>query len=161
MVVLRAHHVTMREELARFVEVCGQVPRFHMSLQFSKPRETELEHHRSNMSSTWSTVWLKIWGRETAVARRHFPRTLEALRASPLSTAMLSLLEPYRGVNWHTGYFNGVLRYHVAVSIPRVPPGEAHPRLLIHEALDHAPDARPRELGWCEQPASQRPHTHE
>lgn len=149
MATLRAEHVTMREELERYMRRCD-FPRFHMDSHFADPERTLRDHRRTNVSNTWSTIWLRVWGRETEVAQRHFPRTLALVRASPLSTAMLSLLEPQRGVWWHRGFFNGVLRYHVSLLIPPVPPGDPRPRLLVHAQLSHAPDAQPLELEWSD-----------
>ena len=76
------------------------------------------EYNRHNFSEVWGALWLKIWGHETRVARCYFPRTLALLRETPLSTAMISLLEPYRGVKWHKGFINIILRYHVGIRIP-------------------------------------------
>lgn len=143
---MRAAASTMRDEYETFVSSC-RVPLFDANLHFQDVRGNEALHARYNESSVWGTLWLKVWGHETDLGRRHFPRSLEAVRRSPLSTAMISVLEPHKGVTWHKGYFSGVLRYHVGIIVPPDEPDGTGPRLSVVDSKRGGPVV---EVPWRE-----------
>jgi len=117
---LRGQYIVMQEEYEDFLQRGHKFPYFHEYKHYTDPGDDDYskERTRSNISSVWNAIWLKAWGKETEMGRRFFPRTMAAIRKTPLSTAMLSLLQPRHGVRWHEGYFNGILRYHVGIQIP-------------------------------------------
>lgn len=156
---MRNASTAMRDELEVYVSR-HPIPLFHAAHHYNDLELNEEIFSVSNNTHVWGALWLRVWGYDTQLARTHFPRTLAAVRRSPLSTAMLSVLEPRRGVDWHYGYFNGILRYHVGVVIPADSPDGVGPRLMIDEDFQHSRSqvktinsditSHPTEFGWAE-----------
>jgi len=65
----------------------------------------------------WRTLWLVVYGRRAA-ATEHFPRTMELLSATSVTTAMFSILEPGCSIGRHSGENKAVLRYHLGIEVP-------------------------------------------
>ena len=107
----RAQWRTIREELHRWERGGGRAPQF---------RRVDPLQEDQDPSGGWSTLWLKVYGAETEAAG-HFPRTMRALRHTPASSAMFSILQPGQGLRVHRGDLKAVLRYHLALEVP--PPG--------------------------------------
>jgi hypothetical protein len=78
---------------------------------------TDPNQERLNLDSQWRALWLKVWGRETD-ASAFFPKTMDLLNDTPLSTAMISRIEARSSLDTHVGYFGGILRYHLGLVIP-------------------------------------------
>jgi len=132
---LRQKHLVMRGEFEAFIAAGHAVPQFHTEDHFNDPDGDEYQSllAEDNITEVSGALWLKVWGKETSMAKHFFPETLKAIRQAPLTTAMLSIVEPYRGVNWHRGDFNGVLRYHVGISIPSSTTRAPDSHLLVHD----------------------------
>lgn len=68
----------------------------------------------------WRVVVLRLYNRDTNVSG--FPETRKLLERVPgCTTAMFSILEPGRELVTHCGPNFGVLRYHLALIVPRKP----------------------------------------
>lgn len=101
----------IKDEMLKYRSI--DVPKFH-----------ELDSRQSKISSdsgpAWRTILLKAhdaWFKENCEA---FPLTYRLLKRCPnVSTAMFSILEPGTVIPPHTGKFKGVLRYHLALQVPK------------------------------------------
>ena len=84
---------------------------------------------------TWSTLWLKVYGRDTDASIK-FPRTMELLGKTTASSAMFSILEPGKSIPLHRGENKAVLRYHLALEVPKPTRGqsEGSEPLVLHVA---------------------------
>lgn len=67
----------------------------------------------------WTTIKLKIFGKETDTLRNSFPKLKTILdRDKNIVTAFFSIMEPGKVLRAHYGPFKGILRYHLGLSIP-------------------------------------------
>jgi beta-hydroxylase len=63
----------------------------------------------------WNTIILRMYNRDSNNVK-FFPKTMELLEQIPgCSVAMISILPPGKYIPPHTGPYNGVLRYHLAL----------------------------------------------
>jgi aspartyl/asparaginyl beta-hydroxylase (cupin superfamily) len=68
----------------------------------------------------WKTFFFYIYGHESEPNTRRCPRTVELLAKIPgMKTAMFSMLDPGKHIPEHRGPYNGVLRLHLGLRIPR------------------------------------------
>jgi hypothetical protein len=114
---LRGEWRAVRDELLAWEKRFGgeSVPHFSAV----DPVQRQVEPH-----GQWQTLWLQVFGRETLVAR-HFPRTMELLRATPATSAMFSSLPHGRGLEVHRGELKFLLRYHLALLVDPPAPGKS------------------------------------
>lgn len=85
------------------------------------PTMSELSGGKSGLqhTNTWQALCLYLYGQRLCHDENFLPRTHAALNRIPgLRTAFLSVLKPDTVINPHRGPYNGVLRYHLGVSIP-------------------------------------------
>ena len=142
----------MREELDAFTSRGHKIPLFHASDHFADLGANARVYAATNESAVWGSIFLKIYGAETDLGRRYFPRSLAAVRRSPLSTAMLSVVDPGRAIEWHKGFFNGILRYHLGIVVPPDVDGDG-PRMLIDTSTSRGSSRAERstvEVRWTE-----------
>ena len=70
--------------------------------------------------SRWKTFFLLAPGMDCKKNRRQCPKTVAALSEIPeVQTAFFSILSPGKHLPAHRGAFNGVLRYHLALMVPK------------------------------------------
>lgn len=71
----------------------------------------------------WRTYFFRVYGWDIPEAKAQCPRTWQAVQDIPgMSLAMFSVLEPGKRVPAHTGIHKGVLRCHLALSVPSSDP---------------------------------------
>mmetsp|Transcript_34220 Transcript_34220/g.66655 ORF Transcript_34220/g.66655 Transcript_34220/m.66655 type:complete len:396 (+) Transcript_34220:97-1284(+) len=66
----------------------------------------------------WNQVTFYHAGRDNINLERYFPKTLELVRRTPITHAMISIVGPGKTIGLHYGEFKGILRYHLAIDIP-------------------------------------------
>ena len=92
------------------------------------PRYHEVDPRQRGLSEpdevrSWRVFFLEALGRKIESNRRRLPQTSRLLDQVPnLFQAQLSRLEPGKSVPAHAGPYNGYLRYHLALEVPRVDP---------------------------------------
>ncbi len=68
----------------------------------------------------WKVFVFAVFGTAVAQNCRSCPRTAAALQSIPgLRNAMFSILAPHKTIPPHRGPYNGLLRYHLALKVPR------------------------------------------
>ncbi|MFC4159174.1 aspartyl/asparaginyl beta-hydroxylase domain-containing protein [Chitinimonas lacunae] len=85
------------------------------------PTMAELSGGNSSVKHTnsWRALCLYLYGQRLSHQENFLPHTHAALQKIPgLKTAFLSILQPGTSIKPHRGPYNGVLRYHLGVSIP-------------------------------------------
>jgi beta-hydroxylase len=92
--------------------------------QLSIPKFHEIDQRQSKISMSdgpaWRTVLLKAHGAWFEDNCKRFPLTHALLAQCPnVSTALISILEPGTKIPAHTGKFKGVLRYQLALQVPK------------------------------------------
>lgn len=69
----------------------------------------------------WEIIMLKIFNKETNQTI-HFPKTMKLMNETPdCYTIMFSVLKPGKKVPEHVGAYDGILRYHLSLIIPKEP----------------------------------------
>ena len=66
----------------------------------------------------WKVLFLKAFEKD-AKNIEVFPRTKKLLDECPCATAFFSILEPGTKIRPHVGYYQGIVRYHLALSVPQ------------------------------------------
>lgn len=70
----------------------------------------------------WNTLLLRIYHVDVQENLALFPVLESILNTLPdVPTAMISVLQPGGHIQPHCGYYNGVLRYHLGILVPKVP----------------------------------------
>ena len=116
----------MLEELYQWERNGSFIPTFDQV----DPRQDYL-----NTEGTWSTLWLKAYGRNTEAAAR-FPKTMELLDRTTVTSVFFSILGKGKEVDMHRGDNKAVLRYLLALEVPKPSRGqteESEP-LALHVA---------------------------
>jgi ornithine lipid ester-linked acyl 2-hydroxylase len=68
----------------------------------------------------WQTYFLLIYANWVEKNRAACPQTVKAIEQIPgLRTAMFSILEPHKHIPPHNGPYNGVLRLHMGLIVPK------------------------------------------
>jgi aspartyl/asparaginyl beta-hydroxylase (cupin superfamily) len=74
-------------------------------------------------ASNWRVFFFEAMGRKIHVNRRICPNTAALIDRVPrVFQACFSILEPRKSVPAHCGLYNGYLRYHLGVEVPRTSP---------------------------------------
>jgi beta-hydroxylase len=68
-------------------------------------------------SSKWQTLYLRAYNRDTDIINR-FPATKSLIDKVPCTLAFFSILQPGAKLEAHRGVYKGVIRYHLALSVP-------------------------------------------
>jgi ornithine lipid ester-linked acyl 2-hydroxylase len=110
---LEAEWPAIRQELDRLLLRREELP----SISDISPDATTISSDRG-----WKTFILAGYGFRSARNIALCPRTWQALQGVPgLTTAMFSIFEPGKRLPPHRGPYNGVLRLHLGLLVPREP----------------------------------------
>ena len=112
---IEAEWPLIRAELERVLTRKEELPAFH-----------EIASEVSSISAdrSWKTFMLCAFGFKSEEAIKACPETWRLLQKIPgLKTAMFSIFEPGKHLKAHRGPYNGVLRFHLGLIVPDVPPG--------------------------------------
>jgi aspartyl/asparaginyl beta-hydroxylase (cupin superfamily) len=103
----------LREYLAYVARTNNALPRY------SEVDPVQAIVTDADPSVAWRVVHLRIYDRDTEVIDQ-FPNTMEALSIieHDCPTVMFSVLEPGKHIPTHTGFYCGVLRYHLGLIVP-------------------------------------------
>jgi ornithine lipid ester-linked acyl 2-hydroxylase len=105
----------IRAELERVLTRKDELPGFH---------EIAGEVRSISQDRDWKTFMLIGFGIKSEAAIRACPETWRILQKIPtLKTAMFSIFEPGKHLPAHRGPYNGVLRFHLGLIVPKAPPG--------------------------------------
>lgn len=88
------------------------------------PNFQDISHEQTDLTrdDRWKTFMFVGYGERMAANCARCPQTMRALDVIPgLMTAMFSILAPYKHIPPHRGPYNGVLRYHLGLRVPRKP----------------------------------------
>jgi aspartyl/asparaginyl beta-hydroxylase (cupin superfamily) len=108
---VEAYWSGIREEADRVLGAIEHLPGFE---------EIQVEQEILSTDRRWKIFPFCAYGHRIPENERRCPRTFEALQHIPgLRAAMFSVLEPRKELPPHNGPYNGVLRYHLGVRIPR------------------------------------------
>jgi aspartyl/asparaginyl beta-hydroxylase (cupin superfamily) len=94
----------------------------------ASPRYHEVDPRQRGLSDpdevrSWRVFFLEALGRKIEVNRKKLPEMSRLLDQIPnLFQAQLSRLEPGKSVPVHASPYNGYLRYHLALEVPRANP---------------------------------------
>ena len=101
----------IRAELDRLVVRRDELPGFH---------EIARDVEAISVDTNWRTFMLCGYGHVSEEATRLCPETWHALRHIPgLKAAMFSIFEPGKHLPPHRGPYNGVLRFHLGLKVPK------------------------------------------
>jgi beta-hydroxylase len=108
---LEAEWKAIRRELDHVLEDVQRLPAFHEITSEVSPITTDQD---------WKTFFLAGYGMRSERNARVCPETTRLLRRIPgLKTAFFSILAPGKKIRVHKGPYNGVLRYHLALKVPK------------------------------------------
>ena len=113
---LEAEWPLIRRELDRLLVRKDELPGFH-----------EIAKEVSNISTdrNWKTFMITGYGHTSAAAISACPETWRILQKIPgLKAAMFSIFEPGKHLRPHRGPYNGVLRFHLGLIVPKAEPGK-------------------------------------
>jgi beta-hydroxylase len=100
----------IRTELNQVMQFRDRLPAFHEII-----KEVGTITHDAN----WKTFFLMGVGMDCSENARRCPDTMKAIAQIPnASTAFFSILSPGKHIPAHRGAYNGVLRLHLAVTVP-------------------------------------------
>lgn len=108
---IEANWEVIEGELGRVMNVKDHLPNFH-------DITSEVRHITND--NNWKTFFLVGYGVETERNSKMCPETVKLLRQIPgMKTAFFSILSPGKHIPVHRGPYNGVLRYHLGLRVPR------------------------------------------
>ena len=100
----------IRAELDQVMAFRDRLPAFHEII-----KEVGTITHDRN----WKTFFLMGVGMDCSENARHCPNTMKAIAQIPHAvTAFFSILSPGKHIPAHRGAYNGVLRLHLALTVP-------------------------------------------
>jgi aspartyl/asparaginyl beta-hydroxylase (cupin superfamily) len=98
-------------ELKGVLENIDRIPRFD---------ELSRKQERLNADQKWRTFVFSIFGHWIQQNCESCPKTAEVLRIIPgVQNSMFSILAPGKYIPPHRGPYNGLLRYHLGLIVPR------------------------------------------
>jgi len=101
----------IRAELDEVLADRDRIPLFH---------EIQAEQRRIAGDGKWRTFFLYAYGYKSVGNCARVPRTAELVSSIPgMSTAFFSILAPGKRIPPHRGPYKGVIRYHLALKVPR------------------------------------------
>ncbi|HZP21251.1 MAG TPA: aspartyl/asparaginyl beta-hydroxylase domain-containing protein [Bauldia sp.] len=112
---VEAEWTLIRRELDRLLLRKDELPGFH-----------EIAKEVSNISTdrNWKTFMITGYGHTSAAAIAACPETWRILQKIPgLKAAMFSIFEPGKHLPPHRGPYNGVLRFHLGLIVPKAEKG--------------------------------------
>jgi beta-hydroxylase len=108
---LEASWQVIRRELDSVLERIDLVPNF---------QDIQIEQRLITMDDGWKTFFFCGYGERAEKNIARCPETHRLLSTIPgLTTAFFSILRPKKKLRRHRGPFKGVLRYHLALKVPR------------------------------------------
>jgi beta-hydroxylase len=108
---VEARWLAIRAELDAVLRQRQRIPSFH---------EVSSSQARITQDDKWKTYWLYAYGRKMVENCRHCPETTRLIEGIPeIKTAFFSILAPRKHIPEHRGPYNGVLRYHLGLAVPR------------------------------------------
>jgi ornithine lipid ester-linked acyl 2-hydroxylase len=108
---LESGYKSMQLELLRLLPYQDSIPCF----QDISPEQAHITRDR-----LWKTFFLYFYGRKVRSNCALCPETVRLLKAIPgMRTAFFSVLMPNKQIPAHRGPYNGVLRYHLGLLIPK------------------------------------------
>lgn len=108
---IEGHWRGIREELDGLMARREAMPSFHEILTKAKTISKD---------AGWKTFFLMAPGLDCSTNQKQCPQTTKALREIPdIQTAFFSILSPHKRIPPHRGPFNGVLRYHLGLIVPK------------------------------------------
>lgn len=109
---LQANWQTFRDEYRAAATRFGTLPAMHEIL-----KDVSLVDEAAPPQARWTTVFLRVGGRDFPATLRHFPALAAAIDSPRIVGALLSCLEPGVVLKPHRGYFKGFLRYHLCLEV--------------------------------------------
>jgi beta-hydroxylase len=105
----RENWKVIRKEYKSYIKSCKRVP-----------LHKELNEYTGDCDSDgkWRTLYLRVFNKDTDVMEK-FPKTRELINKAPCTLAFFSILEPGAILDPHYGIYKGVLRYHLALKVPK------------------------------------------
>jgi beta-hydroxylase len=108
---IEAGWTAIRDELRVLLHERGRIPNF---------QEISPEQLNLTQDDKWKTYMLYAYGRMMAENCRRCPKTTRLIGTIPgMKTALFSILGPRKHIPEHRGPYNGVLRYHLGLIVPR------------------------------------------
>jgi beta-hydroxylase len=88
--------------------------------QYEIPNYALLNSHVAScdLHNKWKALFLRAFNKDTTIAQ-YFPQTMNLINQSPCTLAFFSVLEPGALLEPHYGLYKGVIRYHLALSVPK------------------------------------------
>ena len=107
----------IRDEAMEVAAQLAEVPRFHEIM----PEQTAIS---ANDARDWRMLILKAYGVEVPENQARCPALAAIVAAAPeVLSASISFMAPKKHVPAHRGPFRGVLRFYLALSMPRLADG--------------------------------------
>ncbi len=108
---LEAGAAAIREELREVLTEREKIPNFQ---DVSEPQRVLTQ------DSGWKTYFFFLAGQPVVANCARCPRTAALLRKVPgMHNALFSILAPHKHIPEHRGVYNGLLRFHLALIVPR------------------------------------------
>lgn len=108
---MEAQAGSIREELLEVLKEREKIPNFQ---DVSEPQRVLTQ------DSGWKTYFFFIAGQPVVTNCARCPRTAALLRGVPgMQNALFSILAPHKHIPEHRGVYNGLLRFHLALIVPR------------------------------------------
>ena len=108
---LEANHEVIRRELESVLTRLDLIPNF---------QDIQVEQRMITMDDGWKTFFFCGYGAKHDKNIERCPETNRLLAGIPgLTTAFFSILRPKKRLRRHRGPFKGVLRYHLALKVPK------------------------------------------
>lgn len=108
---IEAGWTAIRDELRALLRDRGRIPSLH---------EVSSGEAMLTQDDKWKTYWLYAYGRKIVENCRRCPDTTRLIETIPgMKTAFFSILAPRKHIPEHRGPYTGVLRYHLALVVPR------------------------------------------
>ena len=101
----------IRKELLQVLERREELPNF---------QDIATDVRTITKDDHWKTFFLSGYGLKSLRNMRRCPKTVRALRSIPgVKTVFFSILSPGKQIPVHKGPYNGVLRYHLGLVVPK------------------------------------------
>ncbi|HXP72682.1 MAG TPA: aspartyl/asparaginyl beta-hydroxylase domain-containing protein [Stellaceae bacterium] len=108
---------TIRDEAVAVAARLAEVPRFHEIM----PEQTEIS---ANDDRDWRMFIIKAYGVEVPENKARCPALAAIVATAPeVLSASISFMAPGKHIPAHRGPFRGVLRFYLALSMPRLADG--------------------------------------
>ena len=76
-----------------------------------------------NRELKWSVITLRCYGIDTTISKTYFKQTMDIIsecdKHNYLPHIMFSILRPRKSIRLHRGYYSGILRYQLSISVPK------------------------------------------